>query len=118
MSYSDLADTFRRRAIEFSPLKARVLFDFGDGGAILVDASASPPEIHEETGEADCTIRVTATLLARDHSGAYRYLPRSVATFHDRESFTHLLTEAGFESVRMYPLTFGVCVVYLALAAE
>ncbi len=61
---------------------------------------------------------LTATLLARDHSGAYRYLPRSVATFHDRESFTHLLTEAGFETVRMYPQTFGACVVYLALASE
>ena len=70
MSYSDLADTFRRRAIEFSPLKARVLFDFGDGGAILVDASASPPEIHEETGEADCTIRVTVENLEKLMTGA------------------------------------------------
>lgn len=60
----------------------------------------------------------TATLLARDHSGAYRYLPRSVATFHDRESFTHLLTEAGFEAIRTYPLTFGACVVYLAMVNE
>ena len=57
---------------------------------------------------------ITATLLARDRSGAYRYLPRSVATFHDRDSFTQLLTEARFESVELYPLTFGVCVVYLA----
>lgn len=70
MSYSDLADTFRRRAIEFSPLKACVLFDFGDGGAILVDASASPPEIHEETGEADCTIRVTVENLEKLMTGA------------------------------------------------
>ena len=60
----------------------------------------------------------TATLLARDHSGAYRYLPRSVATFYDRESFTHLLTEAGFETIHMYPLTFGTCVVYLAMVNE
>ncbi len=60
----------------------------------------------------------TATLLARDRSGAYRYLPRSVATFHNRESFTHLLNEAGFETVRLYPLTFGACVVYLAMAKE
>lgn len=57
---------------------------------------------------------VTASLLARDRSGAYRYLPKSVATFHDREAFVTLLGEAGFGSVRQYPLTFGTCVIYLA----
>ena len=29
-----------------------------------------------------------------------------------------VLTEAGFETVRLYPQTFGACVVYLALARE
>lgn len=70
MSYNDLADTFRRRAIEFSPLKARVLFDLGDDGAILVDASTSPPEVHEDSGEADCTIRVSADNLEKLMTGA------------------------------------------------
>ena len=70
MSYDEIAQTFRRRALEFAPLKARVLFDMGDDGAILVDASEAPPEVHEETGEADCTIRVSADNLEKLMSGA------------------------------------------------
>jgi demethylmenaquinone methyltransferase/2-methoxy-6-polyprenyl-1,4-benzoquinol methylase len=59
----------------------------------------------------------TATLLARDRSGAYRYLPKSVETFLSPAQFTELLqSPAGgkFASVTVRPLTFGICTAYLA----
>jgi len=59
---------------------------------------------------------LTASLVARDRSGAYRYLPRSVATFPDRQAFCDLLAQAGFSSVRQHALTFGTCVIYLGRA--
>ncbi|MHC5022957.1 MAG: bifunctional demethylmenaquinone methyltransferase/2-methoxy-6-polyprenyl-1,4-benzoquinol methylase UbiE [Planctomycetota bacterium] len=55
----------------------------------------------------------TASLIARDRSGAYRYLPASISTFLDREAMRRLLEEAGFENVTTHPMTFGVCVAYL-----
>lgn len=56
---------------------------------------------------------VTATLLAGDRSGAYRYLPRSVSTFADRQALADMMTGAGFQNVSQHPLTFGVCVASL-----
>ncbi len=56
---------------------------------------------------------ITATLLAADRSGAYRYLPRSVSTFADRNALAAMMEEAGFRSIRRSPMTFGVCVAYL-----
>ncbi|MHC4128592.1 MAG: ubiquinone/menaquinone biosynthesis methyltransferase [Planctomycetota bacterium] len=56
---------------------------------------------------------LTATLLAGDRSGAYRYLPRSVATFADREQLAAMMKDAGFAHVTQHPMTFGVCVAYL-----
>ncbi len=59
---------------------------------------------------------LTATLIAWDRSGAYRYLPRSVAGFHDQRTFTQLLTECGFVDLRLHPQTFGTCTIYLGRA--
>ena len=56
----------------------------------------------------------TASLVARDRSGAYRYLPRSVETFLDRERLAQALATVGFSGVRQTPLTFGTCVVTVA----
>lgn len=58
---------------------------------------------------------VTATLLAGDRSGAYRYLPRSIETFLDPEAMREALGEAGFADVRVERLTFGVCAAYRAV---
>jgi len=52
---------------------------------------------------------LTATLLARDRSGAYRYLPRSVETFLDPSALADAMRQAGFEAIRQHPMTFGVC---------
>ena len=56
----------------------------------------------------------TASWIARDRSGAYRYLPRSVNTFLDRKAMTRLMEKAGFTNVTHQPLTFGIAVCYRA----
>ncbi|MFG0286240.1 MAG: bifunctional demethylmenaquinone methyltransferase/2-methoxy-6-polyprenyl-1,4-benzoquinol methylase UbiE [Phycisphaerales bacterium JB039] len=59
----------------------------------------------------------TATLLSRDRSGAYRYLPRSVQTFLDRDQLAAMVAGAGFQTPRSIPLTFGVCICTVARRA-
>ncbi|MCC6579989.1 MAG: class I SAM-dependent methyltransferase [Phycisphaeraceae bacterium] len=54
----------------------------------------------------------TAALIARDRSGAYRYLPRSVSTFIDRPAMMRMMLEAGFVEVTATPLTCGIAVIY------
>jgi demethylmenaquinone methyltransferase / 2-methoxy-6-polyprenyl-1,4-benzoquinol methylase len=54
----------------------------------------------------------TATLISRDKTGAYKYLPESVNTFIGREQMVQMLRDAGFERIEQFPLTFGVCVCY------
>lgn len=56
----------------------------------------------------------TATLISRDRSGAYRYLPRSVGTFMSRSAFCDLLIHSGFTQVRSRPLSLGVVRLYVA----
>jgi demethylmenaquinone methyltransferase/2-methoxy-6-polyprenyl-1,4-benzoquinol methylase len=57
----------------------------------------------------------TATWISGDRSGAYKYLPRSVTTFLDRNAMRKLLIEqVGFDSVEVHPMTFGICVAYVA----
>ncbi len=52
----------------------------------------------------------TATVISRDRSGAYKYLPRSVETFLGREALAQEITRAGFADVTQRALTMGVCV--------
>lgn len=54
----------------------------------------------------------TATLIARDRSGAYRYLPQSVNTFLDRRAMADMMEAAGLRDVVILPLTFGIAAVY------
>ncbi len=55
---------------------------------------------------------ITASLIARDKSGAYKYLPKSVDTFVDRGGMVEMMRAAGFTDPTMKPLTFGVAVCY------
>ena len=57
---------------------------------------------------------VTATLISRDRTGAYRYLPESVNTFLGREQMATMMRDAVFTQVEQLPMTFGVCVCYRA----
>jgi len=55
-----------------------------------------------------------ATWIARDRTGAYRYLPQSVLSFLDAGQMCARLQAAGFTRVSATPLTFGIVTVYLA----
>lgn len=61
---------------------------------------------------------LTATLIARDKSGAYKYLPRSVETFMKREAMRDALGGAGFTDLVTKPMTFGVCVCHRGSKSE
>jgi len=57
---------------------------------------------------------LTAGLIARDRSGAYRYLPRSVDTFIEGDAMRAAILDADFAHVQTHPMTFGVCSAYVA----
>ena len=59
-----------------------------------------------------------ASVVARDKTGAYRYLASSVETFKPREQMVSELEEAGFANVQATPLTFGVAVIYVGEVAS
>ncbi len=55
-----------------------------------------------------------ARLISGDRSGAYDYLPHSVASFLDEKGMIATLCSAGFPRVEARRLTFGVVTVYVA----
>lgn len=55
---------------------------------------------------------ITATLISRDKTGAYKYLPKSIGTFWSRQKMVEMLQDAGFIDITQHPMTFGVCVCY------
>jgi demethylmenaquinone methyltransferase/2-methoxy-6-polyprenyl-1,4-benzoquinol methylase len=57
----------------------------------------------------------TASLISRDTTGAYKYLPQSVNTFLSREQMLQIIRDAGFVDVQQFPMTCGVCVCYRGL---
>ena len=57
---------------------------------------------------------LTATLIARDRSGAYRYLPRSIETYLEGPEMLTAMGDTGFIQATQMPMTFGVCSIYLA----
>ncbi len=59
----------------------------------------------------------TATLISRDRTGAYRYLPESVNTFIGRRQMLDMMRSAGFGRVEQHPLTLGICVCYRGFVA-
>ncbi len=54
----------------------------------------------------------TATLISGDKSGAYKYLPKSVNAFIDREGMQAMMGDAGLTDITLKPLTFGIAVCY------
>src|SRR5204863_8330325 len=59
----------------------------------------------------------TATLISRDKTGAYNYLPESVNTFIGRTEMVRMMADAGLSHVEQFPMTFGVCVCYRGVKA-
>lgn len=54
----------------------------------------------------------SATLISGDRTGAYKYLPRSVNTFIDRDTMRAAMEAVGFRDVVAKPLSAGICVCY------
>ncbi|MFG0304873.1 MAG: ubiquinone/menaquinone biosynthesis methyltransferase [Phycisphaerales bacterium JB040] len=52
----------------------------------------------------------TATLIARDRSGAYKYLPKSVGTFMPAAKLRELAEASGLTTPRSRALSMGICV--------
>ena len=56
----------------------------------------------------------TAALIARDRSGAYSYLPKSIESYLSPLSLRGAVESVGFDQVRQIPMTFGVAVATIA----
>jgi len=61
-----------------------------------------------------CVMPLAASILSRDRSGAYRYLPQSVLSFPGRAGIVASLRRVGFAAVDVVPLTLGIVSVYRA----
>jgi demethylmenaquinone methyltransferase/2-methoxy-6-polyprenyl-1,4-benzoquinol methylase len=46
------------------------------------------------------------------HPEAYTYLARTIQAFPHGEAFCQLMRDAGFQSVKAHPLTFGIVTIY------
>jgi len=57
----------------------------------------------------------TATLIAGDKSGAYKYLPRSVSTFTGKAQLIEAMRQTGFVEVTAKGLTMGIAACYRGL---
>jgi demethylmenaquinone methyltransferase / 2-methoxy-6-polyprenyl-1,4-benzoquinol methylase len=57
-----------------------------------------------------------ASIISRDRSGAYDYLPQSVTTFLDAHSMSRTMEDAGFENVRFTQVTAGIATIYIGHA--
>lgn len=57
----------------------------------------------------------TASWISRDKSGAYRYLPSSVVSFPGSDEVLAALGAAGFEKRAVFPKTFGIVSIYIAV---
>ncbi len=60
---------------------------------------------------------MAASVISRDRSGAYRYLPRSVVSFLDGSQMAERLEDVGFVDVCATHLTLGVVTVYVGRRA-
>ncbi len=89
------------------------------GGRLLILEFSEPSFAPIRWGNAFYTRVVmprTAALLARDRSGAYAYLPKSVEKFFTRDELAFAVSEARFAQIVQAPMTFGVCVLTRAIA--
>lgn len=55
---------------------------------------------------------MTASWIAGDKSGAYKYLPKSVSTFISREEMLTLFSRTGFADAQYWSLSLGICACY------
>ena len=60
---------------------------------------------------------ITATIIAGDRSGAYRYLPRSMETFLSPDDLADRMRRVGFTDITQYPMTGGICTLSVGIKA-
>jgi demethylmenaquinone methyltransferase/2-methoxy-6-polyprenyl-1,4-benzoquinol methylase len=102
------------------PLKAIAEFArvLRPGGRLVIlefDRPSFPPVRWFNAFYSGWVMPRTATLISRDRSGAYRYLPRSVASFMSRPALSAAITSAGFHQLTSRPLSCGICALYRAV---
>jgi demethylmenaquinone methyltransferase/2-methoxy-6-polyprenyl-1,4-benzoquinol methylase len=88
------------------------------GGRLIVLEFAEPKNALIRWGNAFYTRHVmprTASLIARDRSGAYKYLPKSIETFMTPQELREMIEAQDFVMEQQVPMTFGVCVASLAV---
>jgi demethylmenaquinone methyltransferase/2-methoxy-6-polyprenyl-1,4-benzoquinol methylase len=55
------------------------------------------------------------TLISRDRTGVYRYLPDSIRKFPDREALQKIFLSAGFQTVRYKNLSGGIVAIHIGI---
>ncbi|HET6370569.1 MAG TPA: bifunctional demethylmenaquinone methyltransferase/2-methoxy-6-polyprenyl-1,4-benzoquinol methylase UbiE [Nitrospiria bacterium] len=55
------------------------------------------------------------TLVSRDQTGVYRYLPDSIRKFPDQASLTEIFLAAGFKTVRYRNLSGGIVAIHVGI---
>jgi len=65
MSLETATDQIRAQLPQLAALGYKVKFAIDDEGAILVDATQTPPMLSNDDGEADCTIRLSEERLVQ-----------------------------------------------------
>ena len=60
MSAERIKERLEANLSDFAGLGAKVAFDLGEDGAIVIDATVSPPVLSDDVDGADCTIRISA----------------------------------------------------------
>jgi len=55
------------------------------------------------------------TVVARDGTGVYEYLPASIRNFPDQQHLCSLLKDAGFQTVEYHNLTGGIVAIHVAV---
>lgn len=88
------------------------------GGRVIVLEFSTPPNALIRSLNTFYTNRVmpiTATIIAGDTSGAYKYLPKSIETFTKPTELASELVRVGFCEVELSPQIFGVCTIIRAL---
>ena len=88
------------------------------GGRVIVLEFSTPPNRILRALNTLYTHRVmplTATLIAGDTSGAYKYLPKSIDTFTRADELARELESVGFYDVEQSPQSFGICTITKAM---
>jgi putative sterol carrier protein len=58
MSLQQITEGMRERVGEDTGLGAKIKFDFGDDGVVLLDASQVPNVVSNDDVDADCTLKI------------------------------------------------------------